>query len=161
MTKKTIIFRADGSKTIGMGHFVRTLALAEMLKEHFHCIFATRNPSIYQVKQIEKICNDFINLPEGESHFKIFLEYLKGNEIVVLDNYFFTTDYQYKIKSKGCTLICIDDIHDKHYVADIVINQAEGMSKSKFSIEKYTKLLLGYRYALLRKEYYSIIKKYY
>ncbi len=32
MTKRIIIFRADGGPTIGMGHFTRTLALAEMLK---------------------------------------------------------------------------------------------------------------------------------
>jgi len=153
MTKRTIIFRADGGSSIGMGHFTRTLALAEMLNEHFHCVFATRQPTEYQVAEIEKICHGRIDLPEDDSHFEQFLTHLIGNEIVVLDNYYFTTDYQKAIKAKGCKLVCIDDMHDKHYVADVVINHAEGIDKKAYSIEPYTKLLLGYKYALLRKEY--------
>jgi spore coat polysaccharide biosynthesis predicted glycosyltransferase SpsG len=43
-------------------------------------------------------------------------------------------------------------MHDKHYVADIVINHAEGIDPLVYSIESYTKLLIGYKYALLRKE---------
>jgi len=153
MAKRTIIFRADGGPSIGMGHFTRTLALAEMLNEHFHCVFATRQPTEYQVAEIEKICHGRIDLPEDDSHFEQFLTHLKGGEIVVLDNYYFKTAYQKAIKTKGCKLVCIDDIHDKHYVADVVINHAEGIDKKTYSIEPYTKLLLGYKYALLRKEY--------
>ena len=29
-------------------------------------------------------------------------------------------DYQRAIKQKGCRLVCVDDMHDKHYVADVV-----------------------------------------
>jgi UDP-2,4-diacetamido-2,4,6-trideoxy-beta-L-altropyranose hydrolase len=153
MSKSTIIFRADGGPSIGMGHFTRTLALAEMLNQHFHCIFATRQPTEYQIAEIEKICHSRIDLPEDDAHFEKFLTHLKGDEIVVLDNYYFTTEYQKAIKSKGCKLVCIDDMHDKHFVADVVINHAEGVEKSVYSKESYTQLLLGFQYALLRKEF--------
>ena len=153
MAKRTIIFRADGGPTIGMGHFTRTLALAEMLNQHFYCVFATCQPTEYQITDIDKVCHSRIDLPEDDSHFSRFLTYLKGDEIVVLDNYYFTTDYQKVIKDKGCKLVCIDDMHDKHFVADIVINHAEGVSSEAFSKESYTKLLLGFRYALIRKEF--------
>jgi UDP-2,4-diacetamido-2,4,6-trideoxy-beta-L-altropyranose hydrolase len=136
-----------------MGHFTRTLALAEMLNEHFHCIFATRQPTEYQIAEIENICHGRIDLPEDDSHFEQFLTHLKGDEIVVLDNYYFTTDYQRAIKAKGCKLVCIDDMHDKHFASDVVINHAEGIDQKSYSIEPYTKLLLGYKYALLRKDY--------
>ena len=43
-------------------------------------------------------------------------------KIVVLDGYHFDTNYQTKIKQKGCKLVCIDDLHDKHFVADIIIH---------------------------------------
>lgn len=158
MAKRTIIFRADGDPFIGMGHFTRTLALAEMLNEHFHCIFATRQPTEYQVAEIEKICHGRIDLPEDDAHFEQFLTHLIGNEIVVLDNYYFTTDYQKAIKAKGCKLVCIDDMHDKHYVADVVINHAIGINSSVYSTEPYTKLLLGFKYALLRKEFFTEFK---
>lgn len=156
--QRTIIFRADGSPTIGMGHFIRTLALAEMLNQHFHCIYATRKPTDYQISEIGKVCHDRIDLPEDNSHFEHFLSLLQGNEIVVLDNYYYDAEYQWAIKAKGCKLVCIDDVHDKHYVADIVINHAEGISSSSFSTEPYTKLLLGYQYALIRKEFRERVK---
>jgi UDP-2,4-diacetamido-2,4,6-trideoxy-beta-L-altropyranose hydrolase len=153
MDKQTIIFRADGSSTIGMGHFIRTLALAEMLNENFRCIFATKNPTPYQLCEIGKVCNDYINLPDDNSHFSIFLSCLNGSEIVVLDNYYFDTEYQKAVKSIGCKLVCIDDLHDKHFVADAVINHAEGINPTVYSKEDYTQLLLGYRFALLRNEF--------
>ena len=153
MAKRTIIFRADGGSLIGMGHFSRTLALAEMLCEHYRCVFASKNPTEFQINQIEKICHGRIDLPENDSHFHHFLNVLKGDEIVVLDNYYFTTEYQKEIKAKGCKLVCIDDIYDKHYVADIVINHALGIKQSDFSKEYYTKLCLGFDYALIRKEF--------
>ncbi|MFW5887042.1 MAG: UDP-2,4-diacetamido-2,4,6-trideoxy-beta-L-altropyranose hydrolase [Bacteroidota bacterium] len=154
MAKRTIIFRADGGPSIGMGHFTRTLALAEMLNEHFHCIFATRQATENQVAEIEKICHGRIDLPLDDSHFDVFINQLKGDEIIVLDNYYFTTEYQKAIKTKGCKLVCIDDMHDKHYVADVVINHAP-LNKSLFSTAIYTRLLIGLDYALLRNKFFQ------
>ena len=88
-------------------------------------------------------------LPADESRFQLFLDALNGNEIVVLDNYFFTTEYQKKIKERGSKLVCIDDMHDKHYFADVVINHAL-TDPLLFDCEAYTKLCLGFDYALLR-----------
>ena len=155
MPNKKVILRADGNSEIGMGHFYRTLALGEMLKNDFECIFATQTPVRQQINELKKTFGNLINLPANDTHFNQFLNHLNGNEIVVLDNYYFDTSYQKKIQDKGCKLVCIDDIHDKHYVADIVINHAPGLNKSVFSTENYTKLLLGLDYTLLRKDFLS------
>ena len=148
--KKRILFRADGNSEIGLGHVIRSLALAEMLKEEFICTFATRYLSDYINAEVRKVCNDIVKLPESDEHFNAFLSILSGDEIVVLDNYFFGTNYQRAIKDKGCQLVCIDDMHDKHFVADVVINHAPNVLKSDYSIESYSKCLLGTKYALLR-----------
>lgn len=147
MKKKRICFRADASSQIGYGHFIRTLALADMLKDNFECVFFTTKPSHYQIEELDKVCR-FITLHE-EGKFEDFLGCLDGSEIVVLDNYFFTTDYQRKIKTKGCKLVCIDDMHDKHYVADMIINHVL-TDKNYFDCEPYTMFCLGLDYALLR-----------
>lgn len=152
LTKK-IVFRADAGPEIGMGHFFRSLALAEMLNEDFYCVFATQNPTLSQINEINKVCKEYIVLPDDENHFNSFLGKLTGNEIVVLDNYYFTTSYQKKIKEKGCKLICIDDIHDKHFVSDGVINHAEGVVTADYSKEDYTKLFLGFKYSLIRSSF--------
>lgn len=150
---RKIIFRADGGSIIGMGHFIRSLALAEMLNKDFYCIFATQKPTEFQRTEIEKVCFSRIDLPEDDSHFQIFLNKLEGNEIVVLDNYYFDTKYQNAIKTKGCKLVCIDEMHDKHFVADMIINHAEGIMVEQYSKENYTKLLMGCQYALLRRDF--------
>ena len=149
--KKKIIFRADGNSNIGLGHVIRSLALAEMLKNDFDCIFETRFLMDYIHTEARKVCADVVKLPESDEHFDAFLSILSGDEIVVLDNYFFDTDYQRAIKNRGCKLVCIDDMHDKHFVADVVVNHAPGAEKGQYSVEPYTQLCLGLEYVLLRK----------
>lgn len=153
---RKVYFRADADATIGYGHFIRTLALADMLKDDFDSTFFTCHPTPYQVGEMKKVC-PYVALQE-ERHFDEFLSYLRGDEIVVLDNYFFGTDYQYAIKQKGCKLVCVDDMHDKHYVADVVINHGL-MDAMLFDVEPYTKLCLGFDWALLRKPFLEAVKK--
>lgn len=149
--KRKVFFRADASAEIGYGHFIRTLALADMLKDDFDCVFYTQTPTEYQIKELSMVC-PFRVLPADDTRFNLFLDQLEGDEIVVLDNYFYTTDCQMRIKEKGCRLVCIDDMHDKHYVADAVINH--GIVKDKeYDCESYTRLYLGRDYELLRKPF--------
>ena len=152
-----ILFRADAGAGIGYGHFIRTLALADMLRGDFDCFFYTAEPTPYQEEQVKSIC-PLVALEE-KNKFHHFLDCLKGDEIVVLDNYFFTTDYQQRIKAKGCRLVCIDDMHDKHYVADLIINQGICWTKDDYSCEHYTRFAFGLQYSLLRKPFFEACNK--
>ena len=154
--KQKILFRADAGQSIGYGHFIRTLALADMLKENFDCVFYTQTPTDYQKDELNKVCA-YVALPADDSRFQLFLDSLNGDEIVVLDNYFYTTDYQRRIKTKGCKLVCIDDMHDKHYVADAVVNHGPARPDD-FDCEPYTKLCLGNQWSLLRKPFLEPVK---
>ena len=148
MDARKIIIRADAGPNIGMGHFTRCIALSQMLNDDFHVIFATRHPSEYQKQQISQCCQGIIEL--GDNHYDQFLDQIKGDEIVVLDNYFYHTDYQKSIIKKGCKLVCVDDLHDKHYVSHVVINYGDSVKASDFSTAEYTQLCLGLQWALLR-----------
>ncbi len=147
--KSEVFIRTDANAQIGLGHFTRCLALAQMLHENFNVRFFMDSPSkdiLRQLKEEGFAC-------ENINDDKYFLQILTGQEIVVLDGYHFDTVYQKKVKSKGNILVCIDDLHDKHFMADIIINHAPGLTSSIYSKEYYTKLLLGPNYALLRKEF--------
>ena len=148
--RRKIYFRADASVQIGYGHFVRTLALAEMMKEYFDCSFFTASPTQNQREQVSQICK-LVALPSDDTKFSIFLNYLKGDEIVFLDNYFFTPNYQKCIKEKGCKLVCIGP-NDRHYYCDVLINYSE-RSKEVFSVESYTRVCLGLDWVILRKPF--------
>lgn len=153
--KRKVYFRADAGRDIGYGHFVRTLALADMLKEEFDCVFVTQTPTNYQRSEVLKVCQ-LVELPAAESRLGMFLDMLEGNEIVVLDNYFYDTGYQIAIKDKGCKLVVIDDIHNQHNVADVIINH--GLSdRSLFDCEPYSKLCLGLEYAMLRRPFLKAV----
>lgn len=72
MNKSKIYFRADASANIGYGHFVRTLALADMLKENFDCTFFTSAPTDFMRQEMEKVC-PYVALNE-ESKLNDFLQ---------------------------------------------------------------------------------------
>ncbi len=152
--KTKVVFRADGNSEIGLGHIIRSLALAEMLKEEFECVFAIQEPSEALYKQIESICTKVIILPLCEAVDTDFMyeldKYLAGNEIVVLDGYKFITTYQRRIKEKKCALVCIDDIHAYRFVADVVINHSGGLKEDDYFTSTYTECYLGPKYILVR-----------
>lgn len=148
---RKVFFRADASQGIGYGHFVRSLALADMLREDFDCCMFTAAPDAFQVREAAGICR-LEALDAGERRFDDFLNLLWGDEIVVLDNYFYTTDYQRQIKSRGCALVCIDDMHDKRYVCDAVVNHGF-VSADEFDAAPGVRLCLGPEYSLLRRPF--------
>ncbi|MGI8892266.1 MAG: UDP-2,4-diacetamido-2,4,6-trideoxy-beta-L-altropyranose hydrolase [Bacteroidia bacterium] len=158
MSKPSIIFRADGNNNTGLGHVYRCLALAEMLGNEFSCSFAIFSPEEETITQINTICDEIVLLQDFDIH--AFVNGLMGNEIVVLDGYHFNTDDQIVIKSKGCFLVCIDDLHNQHFVADVVINHSLTVSRSDYSVERNTVIYFGVDYILLRKEFLDAAKGY-
>jgi UDP-2,4-diacetamido-2,4,6-trideoxy-beta-L-altropyranose hydrolase len=78
-----------------------------------------------------------------------------GASWVVVDGYHFGGNYQRCVKDAGLRLLFIDDNgHADHYYADIVLNQNLHAAETLYpKREHYTRLLLGTRYALLRREF--------
>ncbi|WP_250419070.1 MULTISPECIES: UDP-2,4-diacetamido-2,4,6-trideoxy-beta-L-altropyranose hydrolase [Pontibacter] len=161
--KRRIIFRADGNSRIGLGHVVRSLALANMLHDAFECVFAIQEPDEALKAQILETCHGIISLPVCEPSEERFnyelVAYISEEEIVVLDGYNFGTAYQETIKSRDAQLVCIDDIHSYSFVADVVLNQAGGVDAAKYKVTSYTRLLLGPQYALLRPTFLEASKQ--
>lgn len=150
MRKQKVYFRADADSKIGYGHFIRTLALADMLKDDFDCTFFTAKPTDYQETEVSKVCPLKV-LPPDDTKFKVFLDELKENEIVFLDNYFFTPAYEKAIKDKGCKLVVLSPSKPHHY-ADIVINFVDKDIK-KYSVESYTQIVAGLEWSILREPF--------
>ena len=148
---RKVFLRADASDKIGFGHFIRTLALADMLKDEYDCTLFTQAPNDFQKEEVRRVCN-LVELPADDSKLEAFLNYLTGDEIVFLDNYFFTSEYEKSIKDKGCKLISIGT-NDRHYFADAVINYTK-LRPEDFSAEPYTHFCIGLDWTILRKSFY-------
>lgn len=144
--KPHIFIRTDGSSEIGLGHLVRCLALAHMLKDNFAITFFCKEIPDSMFMEIEKSGFEVIRIPE-ESKFH---SSIKSNSLVILDGYHFNLEYQKKVKSSGAKLVCIDDLHDNEFITDLVINHAPGIVPQDYKAKPYTQFALGLEYALLR-----------
>ena len=152
-----LFFRADGNSSIGLGHLLRLLAVADALKNNFEITFGVQNLTPYVNDLLQPYCNQVVSLPE-ETNFQKEAQYLCSNYIskdymVVLDGYNFTTNYQSTLKKACKKLVYVDDLNSFHQVADVVINHAPLANQLQYDAEPYTQLCLGLSYALLRHEF--------
>lgn len=144
--KTKIYIRADGNSIIGLGHLVRCIALAKMLENNFEIIFVSIEIPENIIEEIEK---NNIKISKINSNSGL-LKLLNGDEIVIIDQYDIALDFHDKIKKTGAKLVCIDDIHDKEFNADLIINHSPGITTKNYKAKSYTQFALGPDYVLLR-----------
>ena len=155
-----LIFRADSSSYIGNGHVMRCLALAQAWQDaggYALFLMAMEAPTLEAWLKREKIEVIPISAPPGSRKDAIqtskFTKEM-GAPWLVLDGYHFDENYQKWIKESGQKLFVIDDIaQSTHYYADVILNQNLHADALDYYCEPYTKLLLGTRYVLLRREF--------
>ena len=150
-----MFIRADGNSTIGFGHLMRALAFANHAKAISNVRLLIRNPDkIAQdaCKHYEIQLLDISSIPlENEASYVGQLAG-KGN-IVFLDGYGFDELYQQQVKKSGCFLVCMDDHHDRMFLADCIINVAELDDPDKVLRKVSSRLVYGLKYALIRPEF--------
>ena len=158
--ERHLIIRADASTEIGTGHLMRCLALAQAWKDAGgQVVFITACQSEALLPQLEEegfdirlLARSYPDAGDWESTRDILVAY--PNAWVVLDGYHFDEVYHQRVKELRHRLLVIDDMaHLKHYYADIVLNQNLDAEQLQYSCEPYTRLLLGTRYVLLRREF--------
>lgn len=149
MKQAAVFFRLDATAEIGLGHLVRCIALAKMLENDFEITFVCKEIPKQNIAELKE--NGFnLTLIDNEDDF---LSFLNKDIIVVLDHYCLNTHYQKNIKNIGCKLVCVDDLHDKVFFADLIINHAPGITPTDYQAQTYTQFALGLDYVLLRPEF--------
>jgi UDP-2,4-diacetamido-2,4,6-trideoxy-beta-L-altropyranose hydrolase len=156
-----IVFRVDGNSRIGLGHIVRCTALAEILEPSYQCVFCMKEAGGIEV---ESLVNDFKCwiLPEStdrDEELDLLRSKLIPTDFLVLDGYHFDTAYQQAIKLSVCKMICVDDLAEIHFHADVIINHAAPEVAKRYSKEKNTSIFAGPDYVLLRAPFRLAAKK--
>ena len=161
----TLFIRADATSQIGSGHVMRCIALAQAWQDQggrvtfiSHCDSDTLRIRIigegFNLVSIEKPHPHPSDLTLTLSCINPETTGPNTGAWLVLDGYHFTPDYQKAIKDAGIRLLIIDDMnHLPYYHADIILNQNIHATDLKYNCDPNTKLLLGPKYVLLRREF--------
>ncbi len=161
MASQTLVVRADATVALGTGHVMRCLALAQAWQDQGGgCVFvlAEPNPAVAERLRAEGI--EVVTLPASPGSAEdaaqlIELAREKQASWVVVDGYHFCAEYQRALKDAGLKQLFVDDSgHAETYCADLVLDQNAHARESFYRHrEPNTRLLLGTRYALLRREF--------
>ncbi len=161
MFAHTLVIRADASIAIATGHVMRCLALAQAWQDaggNVVFAMAESTPAIdarLRSEGVEIVQLDVSPNSIQDARDLAALASDRQAVWVVADGYRFDFDYQCNLKRAGLKLMFVDDLGQcKHYSADLVLNQNVHASESMYaSRDAYTRLLLGPRFAMLRREF--------
>lgn len=156
-----VVLRTDGGARIGTGHVMRCLALAQAIKDAGgNAVFVMTMDAPALEVRLKEEGMEVIRLKVLPGSYEDAIQTAglakkTGERWVVVDGYHFGAEFQKILKESGLRLLCIDDSgHAKHYYADIVLNQNIHANRDFYdNREPYTRLLLGSRYVMLRKEF--------
>ena len=149
------MLRADGNSRIGLGHVMRLLALAEILRPDFaEAVFLIREPDAGLTQQLEAVGLQAVALPAqplAEEAAYLVRHVLRPTDVLVLDGYDFRYDYQNTVRGAVARLVYVDDLHNFPLAADLVLNPAGGVQPSQYQMRQPgARLLAGPAYAPLR-----------
>jgi UDP-2,4-diacetamido-2,4,6-trideoxy-beta-L-altropyranose hydrolase len=156
-----MLIRADADFRMGSGHVMRCLALAQAWQDgggRAGLASVGLPPGLTARWTAEGFHVEMLaggRGPGKDAEQTIALARRLGADWVVADGYQFSADFQRAIKQAGLCLLVLDDSgHAKHYWADLVLNQNLHAEERLYRRrEPYTRLLLGTRFALLRREF--------
>ena len=100
-----LLFRADGNASIGLGHVVRLLALADQLRGIASSIFLVREPTSAVTQLIEDAGWAIQSLPTDQSWLDeahwLAQHFLQPSDVLIVDGYTFDTNYQQLLRRSG------------------------------------------------------------
>lgn len=152
----TLLVCADASAEIGMGHVMRTLALAQAWRDaHGRVVFSTAAPAALA----ERLRSERFDVAARNAPVRTATEWLPvaaacSPAWIVLDGYAFDAGFSHVLRGAGYRVLQVDDVlHQPAYEADILLNTCPGVEPGRYVVNPDARLLLGPRYALLRKEF--------
>lgn len=156
-----LLLRTDATVAMGTGHVMRSLALAQSWMDaggSATFAMADATPSVEARLRLEPLNLVRLAVPPGsdeDASQTVELARAENCDWVVVDGYQFSSQYQSALRQAGIKVLFIDDNGEAApYSADLILNQNLHASEDLYRRrEPYTRLLLGPRYVLLRREF--------
>lgn len=156
--KKTAVFRADASQSIGGGHLVRCLALSGALsKSGWSCAFAYRDGTVETVPALRNDGYDLLPLDceESQEPSALLSEWPNGVDLLVADHYGRDSAFESTCRPWARRIMVIDDMANRPHDCDLLLDQTLGRRDSDYKslVPDGCGFLLGPSFALLRPEF--------
>lgn len=163
-----IAIRLDAGPSIGMGHLVRCMSLAEALQKNgsvsvcLICRFKLPWEPNCQVIYLDRDCQNNgadYQVPDIEDEIDLLKSILMQKQIdcLIVDHYGAGDTYFQQLRSSIPFLICIDDSMKRQIPVDLILNGNLYGTKAYYS--SIPRQLLGGNYTLLRSEFQNLPEK--
>ncbi len=119
--RRSIVIRADGARSLGMGHVYRALALEHALAAHDLTIVTREDGDRSLGADFLTEASERVTRVTSEDDFFALLEQ-REPDIVVLDVLDTERAYVERVKAHAGWTVCIEDLGEGSHVADLVIN---------------------------------------
>lgn len=156
-SKQNILFRADSSSSIGIGHIMRDLVLAKQLEGN-NIIFACMELEGNIISQIpyKVITLKSNHIDEVDTIIKKY-----QIDMIVIDHYAINEAYEKQLKTQNPKLkiLSFDDTYEKHH-CDILLNHNICAKEEKYIdlVPKECEIRCGKKYTLIRDEFKKVKK---
>lgn len=177
-----VVFRADASLSIGSGHIMRCLALADRLREvGSECHFIVRQNSGDRTDEIRRRGHIVHRLPADRCHESQAMSppskspwlscsweedaeqvYSITHSIqpdwLVIDHYGLDSQWESVFRKCGARILVIDDLANRPHCSDLLLDQNLGREQKDyvFLTPGHCKHLIGPLYALLKPEFAAL-----
>lgn len=160
-----LLVRADADGRTGVGHVMRCLALAEEWHRQggeVAFLSCRADLKLRRKYQASGATVSEISAPHpaggdlGDTVAAIRRSRAAHGQVpwIALDGYHFDAAYHRALRAAGCRLLVLDDsAHLPYYDADIILNHGVHAPEFQYPCAPDTLLLLGSRFALLRREF--------
>lgn len=143
VTKPLILFRCDASVSIGTGHVMRCLTLAdELAGRGADCVFVSAPGTRELVPALPYPVLAPDRLPYGAA-------------LAVIDHYGLDAAYEALVRSQTRAVMAIDDLPDRRHHCDLLLDQTHGRGPEEYAglVPHNSIVLAGAGYALLRPQF--------
>ena len=159
--RRLAVLRADANTSLGTGHVIRCLTLADKLAaRRWDIAVASRELPPGLEKSIRARGYQFIGMPgehallDEPAVIRRALETRKA-DLTVVDHYEIASEWHMAARSWSSHIMVIDDLAVDKFDADLLLNQNLGESAEAYSalLPDGRRLLIGPMYALLRPQF--------
>ena len=154
------MIRADATPTMGAGHIMRCLALAQAWKRSkgdVVFVSAATVPLALERIRREGFEVELLRTEAGSREDATFTRAIveaRQTRWMAIDGYHFSADYVNAVQTNGSKVLLIDDVGRLSAVADVILNQNLHATAAMYpGRDRKTSLLLGTRFVMLRKEF--------